>query len=70
MYEIFYKANNKGADQTAQMRRLVCTCVDCHSPKTGFLTSGPILLETSAFSENNTSCYLIFTLLIILRACV
>ena len=26
-YETFQKANNKGADQTAWMRRLVCACV-------------------------------------------
>ena len=34
---------NKGADQTAQMRRLVCTCVVRKSPKTGFLASRSIL---------------------------
>ena len=26
-YKTFQKANNKGADQTARMRRLVCACV-------------------------------------------
>ena len=26
-YDIFQKANNKGADQTVGIRRLVCTCV-------------------------------------------
>ena len=26
-YDTFHNANNKGADQTAWMRRLVCTCV-------------------------------------------
>ena len=26
-YEIFQKTNDKGADQTARMRRLVCACV-------------------------------------------
>ena len=35
------KANNKGADQTAQMRRLVCACVVPKPPKTGFLASRP-----------------------------
>ena len=33
--------NNKGADQTALMRRLVCACVVRQPPKTGFLTSRP-----------------------------
>ena len=31
MYDTFQKANNKGADQSAQMRRLVCACV-VHKP--------------------------------------
>ena len=31
------KANNNGADQTAQMRRLVCAFVVCKPLKTGFL---------------------------------
>ena len=35
------KTNNKGADQTARMRRLVCTCVVRKPPKAGFLTSWP-----------------------------
>ena len=38
----FQKANNKGADQTARMRRLVCACVVRKPPKTGFLASRPI----------------------------
>ena len=39
-YNTFQRANAKGADQTAQMRRLVCVC-GVHKPlKTcGFLTS-------------------------------
>ena len=40
--------NNKGADQTARMRRLVCTCVVRKPPKTGFLASRPIY-RTSFF---------------------
>ena len=41
MYDTFQKTNNKGADQTARMRRLVCACV-VHKPlKTGFLASRP-----------------------------
>ena len=34
-------ANNKGADQTVRMGRLVCTFDVCKPPKTGFLTSRP-----------------------------
>ena len=36
-YETYQKANNKGADQSARMRRLVCVCVVRKPPKTGFL---------------------------------
>ena len=39
-YKTFQKANNKGADQTARMRRLVCACVVRNAPKTGFLATG------------------------------
>ena len=38
----FQKAYNKGADQTARMRRLVCACGVPQPPKTGFLVSRPI----------------------------
>ena len=41
-YDTFQKANNKGANQTAGMRRLVCACVVRKPPKTGFLASRPI----------------------------
>ena len=41
-YDTFEKANNKGADQTAQMRRLVCAFVVRKPPKAGFLASRPI----------------------------
>ena len=40
-YDTFQKANNKGADQSARMRRLVCACVVCKPRKTGFLASRP-----------------------------
>ena len=40
-YDTFQKANNKGADQTARMRRLVCAFVVRNPPKTGFLALGP-----------------------------
>ena len=36
------KANNKGTDQNARMRRLVCTCVVRNPLKTGFLAVRPI----------------------------
>ena len=36
-YGAFQKANNKGADQTARMRRLVCAFVVRQLPKTCFL---------------------------------
>ena len=42
-YDAFQKANNKGADQTVWMHRLVCACVVPQPPKTGFLASRPIL---------------------------
>ena len=44
-YDICHKANNIGSDQSARMRRLVCTCVIRTPPppsKTGFLASKPI----------------------------
>ena len=40
-YDTFQNANNRGADQTARMRRLVCACVVRKPPKTGFLASRP-----------------------------
>ena len=36
-----YGVNNKGADQSARMRRLVCACDVRKPPKTGFLATGP-----------------------------
>ena len=41
--DTFQKANNKGADQTVRMRRLVCAFAVRKPPKTGFLTSRPNL---------------------------
>ena len=40
-YDTFKKANNKGADQSARMRRLVCAFVVRKPPKTSFLAQGP-----------------------------
>ena len=42
---ILHKVNNKGADQTARMRRLVCPCVVRKPPKTGFLALRPIYIK-------------------------
>ena len=42
LYNTFQNANNKGAEQTARMRRLVRACVVGKPPKTGFLMSRPI----------------------------
>ena len=38
----FQNTNNKGADQAARMRRLVCACVVRKPLKTGFLALRPI----------------------------
>ena len=40
-YVTYQKANNKGADQSARMRRLVCVCVVRKPPKAGFLALRP-----------------------------
>ena len=52
-YDSFQKANNKGADQTVRMRRLVCACVVRKPPKTGFLATRHILSQCklSAFYQ-------------------
>ena len=42
--------NNKGADQTARMRRLVCAFVVRKPPKTGFLATRPICCIVSLIS--------------------
>ena len=39
-YFTFQIANNKGADQTAQMRRLVCAFVVCKQQNHGFSCRG------------------------------
>ena len=55
-YETYQKANNKGAEQSARMRRLVCVCVVRKPPKTGFLALRPM------YNLNNmVLCYLIET---------
>ena len=46
-YDTFHKANNKGADQTAQMCRLVCSCVVRKPLTTGFLVSRRICFGCS-----------------------
>ena len=42
MYDTFQKVNNKGADQTARMHRLVCACVALKPQEAGFLAPRPI----------------------------
>ena len=42
---LFKKANNKGADQTGLMRRLVCAFVVRKPPKTCFLASDPFNIQ-------------------------
>ena len=41
-YDTVQYMNNKGADQTVRMRRLVCTFVVRKPPKIGFLVLRPI----------------------------
>ena len=48
--------NNKGADQTARMGRLVCVFGVCKHPKTGFLASGPILDAINAHALVAVHC--------------
>ena len=45
----FQIVNNKGADQTARMRRLVCAFVVCKQQSRGFSRWGPYDVETSAW---------------------
>ena len=49
-YHSFYKANNKGADQSARMRRLVYAFVVWKPPKTGFLSSRSILCQPATWN--------------------
>ena len=46
-------AINKGADQSARMRRLVCTCVVRKHLKTGFLATRPICHLPTLTTEQN-----------------
>ena len=48
MYHTFQIANNKGADQTARMRRLVCAFVVRQQKSQGFLRRGPYDVEALA----------------------
>ena len=43
-YDPIQNVNNKGADQTARMRRLVCACAIRKPPKTGFLASRALII--------------------------
>ena len=48
-YFTFQIANDKGADQTARMRRLICAFVVRNQEKSGFLVSMPIWCWKSGF---------------------
>ena len=51
-YETYQKANNKGADQSARMRRLVCVCVVRNPRRQVFSRCGPIAISSIAFIKN------------------
>ena len=53
MCSTYQNVNNKGADQTAHMRRLVRACVVRKLPKTGFLALRPIFIQPTAASTVN-----------------
>ena len=48
-YDTFHKVNNKGADQSVRMRRLICTFVVHKLLKTGFLAFRPIYANCHVF---------------------
>ena len=51
-YDTFQTANNKGADQTERMLRLVCTFVVGEPPKKGFLVLRPIYSTIYSLKRN------------------
>ena len=57
--------NNKGADQTAQMRRLFWACVVCNPPPLIFSRRGPNNNGTITVALCFVSCILFLTLLAI-----
>ena len=61
-YDTLQKANNKGADQTARMRRLVCACVVRKPPKTGFLATAPVLFVLCACDDCSKIHFLFITI--------
>ena len=50
-YKTLQKWNNKGADQSARMRRLVCACVVRKPPKKGFLASRPMWYPSMSYFD-------------------
>ena len=64
-YDTFQLANNKGANQTAHMCRLVCSFVVRKPPKTGFLVSSPIF----KLSQHVISMKNIFNILMAVNTC-
>ena len=72
-YGTFQKVNNKGTDQTGRMRRLVCACVVCKPPKTGFFALRPnygrivgiVLTELLTYVEVDMDFYCVIEQLLI-----
>ena len=54
-YDAFKKVNNNCADQSAQMRRLVCAFVVRQPPKTDFLAARPICLFESVYMIDSST---------------
>ena len=52
-YKTFQKENNKGTDQTARMRRLVCACVVRKPRRQVFSWRGPFCRHTASFKISN-----------------
>ena len=55
-YDTLQKAKNKDTDQTVRMRRLICACVVCKTPKTDFLASRPAHIRFTIPSTDYFSC--------------
>ena len=56
-YDTFQKANNKGADQTVQMHRLVCACVVRKPRRQVFLRRGPYYMLKIWFVSTNEDAF-------------
>ena len=56
-------ANNKGADQTVRMRRLVCACVVLKHPEGRFSRDGAQIIKIS-FEKNFTKQHVLCLVLV------